>query len=104
MFWSSISYLFALITRSFSLTATVGVGYLLIESYVARFLPHGILQFLPVWNQKSFLKYFFPIEEGAMAIVQTDSADYRVSLCVIMLYLVLSVVLILGIGDKKQYS
>lgn len=103
VFWSSISYLFALITKNFSLTATIGIGYLLIESYVARFLPRGILQFLPVWNQKSFLKYFFPVQEGAIAIVQTDFADYKVSLCVIMLYLLLSVGLILRIGNKKQY-
>lgn len=103
MFWSVSSYLISLITKSFSITASIGIGYILIESYVDRFLPSNVLKMLPIWNQKNILKSIFPVQEGAVAIVQAKFGNPSLSLLIIILFILIVIGMVFTIENKKQY-
>lgn len=102
--WGCISYLLGFITGSLTISSSVCIGYFLMESFVDRFLPAGILKILPVWNQKSFLKEFFPENEGAIAIVLNNVGDYKETAVVVFLYIAISLIAVYALERKKQYK
>lgn len=88
-FWGSFSYLLGSISRSFAISSSFVIGYILLESVFIRFIPDNLSRFLPIWNQKSLLLHFFSVREGAVAIVQQVSGNYLVSMFVIVFYIVI---------------
>ena len=103
VFWGNVSYLFSFASRSFSVTSSVIIGYLLIESIVDQFLPQAVLCLLPVWNQKNLLKNYCPLNEGAVAIIQQNFGDYRISFYLMSFYTVISIGCIIILGKRRQY-
>lgn len=101
--WSCASYALAFSTKSYTIASSMGIGYLLAESFFGRFFPEELLHILPVWNQKSLLKYFFPANEGAVAIIQQTFGNYKTSLMVILGYLILLLCFLLILTKRKQY-
>lgn len=92
-FWGCLSFFISLLTRSFALASSIGISYLLLESYFNRFFPETLIKILPVWNQKSLLKPFFMEAEGAVALIQLQFGEQQLSLTIFVLYNVLAVVL-----------
>ena len=88
-FWGSLSFLIGSISRSFAISSSFVIGYILLESVLVRFVPDNLSRFLPLWNQKSLLLHFFSVREGAVAIVQQVSGNYLVSLLIIGFYIVI---------------
>lgn len=102
-FWSSFAYLFAFVSGSFSVTTTFAVGVYFIESFLDRFMPRMLLEFLPVWNQKNLLIECFPKQEGVVAVVQQQEGSFGRSLTMIIFYTALIQACILIFGKRKQY-
>jgi hypothetical protein len=100
-FWGIFSLTLSFVTKSFTISSTFVIGYIFMESFMARFLPESILKVLPVWNQKSFLKHFFDKNEGAVTIIQQQFGNYTTSLLLIMCYLLL-LIFVYVIGCKRM--
>lgn len=102
-FWGELSFLVAFLSKNFSLASSLGVGYILLESFLGRFIPTFLLQALPIWNQKSLLKYFFPENEGAVAVIQQSYGDWTISLIVMLLFTIIVTAASFISAAKKSY-
>ena len=103
-FWGLLSYILAFLTKSFAVSSSVIIGYLFLESFIIRFLPDAVCGALPLWNQKSLLHYFFPVNEGAVAIVQQEFSNPLTALCVIAVYTAVTLMIVSIFARKKGYN
>jgi hypothetical protein len=103
-FWGMVAFCMGFLTKSFATGSLFGIAFILGEPIMDRFLPEGVLNVLPFWNQKNLLKLFFPEEnQGAVAIVSKTFGDPMTSWLVMALYMMIVVCLSLWVHQRRNY-
>lgn len=92
-FWGILSFLIALITKSFTFSITVCIAYTFLEAYFNNFITSGVNNLLPLWNIKNLIYKLYPTDGGIVILLN----EYKPMLNSFIIMIAYSTVILIAI-------